>query len=184
MNFEEFRDKTKNVTESRTHKVKDSIGIRQIFLFVQKNKWFNRGKAVREQQFQQIVRNVNNLLTQELIDGKVIKFPQGMGALELRKLQNTARIVDGKLKVSYPIDWDATLKLWYEDQEALQNKTIVRVTDKEVFKILYNKTAANYPNKGFFEFKVNRDIKVRLKRRIKQGRIEAFTRDYNNMITD
>jgi len=106
--------------------------------------------------------------------GKDVKFPQRMGSLELRKQFPEVKYKDGKLKVGYPIDWDATLKLWYEDSESYTNKTLVRSTEKEVFKILYNRAECNCPNKGFFEFHVNRDIKRRLKKHIKQGRIDAF----------
>jgi len=41
-----------------------------------------------------------------------------MGTLEVRKRPTRVAIVDGKLVTNLPIDWDATLKLWYEDEES------------------------------------------------------------------
>ena len=43
-----------------------------------------------------------------------------MGRLELRKVNINPKIINGKLIVSKPIDWDRTLKLWYEDNESFK----------------------------------------------------------------
>jgi len=50
--FEEFIAETKKVTGPRIHRIKNSLGIRQAFLFLQKNKWFDIGTPLKEQQFQ------------------------------------------------------------------------------------------------------------------------------------
>ena len=73
-----------------------------------------------------------------------------------------------------PIDWDRTLKLWSEDEKAYKERTLVKVEEKEIFKVFYNRRNANYENKSFYEFEVNRDLKRRLKQRIKSGAIDAF----------
>nr|DAU83974.1 MAG TPA: hypothetical protein [Crassvirales sp.] len=50
-----------------------------------------------------------------------------MGTLEVRKIERNIRIgKDGEIITNLPIDWDSTLKLWYEDEESYKNKTIVR----------------------------------------------------------
>jgi hypothetical protein len=46
--------------------------------------------------------------------------------------------------------------------------------EKEIFKVFYNKANANYENKSFMQFEVNRDLKRRLKDRIKSKAIDAF----------
>ena len=97
-----------------------------------------------------------------------------MGKIELRKIDITPKIVDGKLVISKPIDWDRTLKLWYEDNEAFKQRTLVKVENNDLFKIFYNKSKAKFNNKCFYEFQVNRDIKQRLKKNIKLNRIDAF----------
>lgn len=172
--FTEFRNKVKKVTDKRKHKITGSLGIRAAFLFVQRNKWFNIGRVLKEQQFQQIIRGVNNLLAQELMKGNSITFPLRMGSLELRKYQGSVHNINGKLNINYPINWDATLKLWYEDKESYKNKQLVRYTQKEYIKIIYNKITANYENKAFFQFIANREIKRIITKRIKQGKIDAF----------
>ena len=46
--------------------------------------------------------------------------------------------------------------------------------EKEIFKIFYNRGKANYNNKGFFALRVNRELKKKLKKNIKEGRIDAY----------
>jgi hypothetical protein len=43
-------------------------------------------------------------------------LPHRLGRLEVRKNAASITIKDGKVKTNLPIDWDATLKLWFEDE--------------------------------------------------------------------
>jgi hypothetical protein len=117
---------------------------------------------------------VNNYLADNLLRGKDIKLPHKMGQLELRKYDARFTIENGKVKTNLPIDWDKTLKLWYEDEESYKSKTLIKMEEKEIFKVYYNKHLADYNNQVFYEFNINRDIKRRLKQRIREGKIDAF----------
>ena len=97
-----------------------------------------------------------------------------MGRLEVRKFEPIIRFEDNKLTVRLPIDWDRTLKLWSEDEEAYKERTLIKMEEKEIFSIFYNRTAANYKNKSFYEFRPNRQLKLMIKRRIKAGKLDAF----------
>ena len=97
-----------------------------------------------------------------------------MGRLEVRKFEPIIRFDDNKLTVRLPIDWDRTLKLWSEDEEAYKERTLVKREEKEIFRVFYNKRTANYENKSFMQFEVNRDLKRRLKQRIKSKVVDAF----------
>ena len=81
---------------------------------------------------------------------------------------------NGNVKTNLPIDWDSTLKLWYEDEESYKNKTLLRLDEHEIYKVLYNQENANFNNRSFYEFVFNKDLKLRLKHNIKQGIIDAF----------
>ena len=98
-----------------------------------------------------------------------------MGKLELRKHKPKIKFNGSKVKINTPIDWNRTLKFWYEDEESFKNKTILKMEEKEIFKVHYNKNVANYPNKLFYQFKVNRDLKLKIKENIKENRIDAFS---------
>ena len=172
--MDEFRRQVLKVDRPRVHKVNNSYGVYDVYKYIRKNKWFDIGQSVTEHQFYSIIRRMNNLLADALIHGHDIKLPCRMGTIEVRKYDARISIKDGKIKTNLPIDWDRTLKLWSEDEEAYKERTLIKMEEKEIFSVLYNKTGANYKNKSFYEFAVNRDLKRRLKQRIKSGNFDAF----------
>lgn len=173
--YDAFKSSIQHLQENRTHKITNSLGVYDAYKYIRKNKWFNIGRPLTEHEFYQIIRRVNNYLAEELVNGNDIAFPSRMGKLELRK-RNSLPVIDknGSLKVTYAIDWDSTLKLWYDDEEAFNNKTLVKLSERSIFRVKYNKDTANYKNKSFMEFQINRDIKTRLKQKIKNNEIDAF----------
>ena len=173
--YDAFKSSIQHLQENRTHKITNSLGVYDAYKYIRKNKWFDIGRPLTEHEFYQIIRRVNNYLAEELVNGNDITFPNRMGKLELRK-RNSLPVIDknGSLKVTYAIDWDSTLKLWYDDEEAFNNKTLVKIPERNIFRVKYNKDTANYENTSFMEFQVNRDIKTRLKQKIKNNEIDAF----------
>jgi hypothetical protein len=170
----EFINNIKKVKGPRKHEVSGSNGVYDAYKYIRKNKWFDIGKPISEHDFYTIIRQVNNLLVDELLRGNDVKLPHKLGKLELRKYEKKISFVNGNLRTNLPIDWNTTLRLWAEDPEAYKDKTLVRLEEKEVFKIFYNKSKANYNNKSFYEFEANRDLKRKLKQNIKDGLIDAF----------
>lgn len=174
MAFEDFRKSVLKVKSQRNHKIKGSLGVRDAFKWLQKNKLLNIGRSLKEEEFYKIIRTVNNLLAKELLKGKDVKLPQKMGMLEVRKYDTYVRLQDGKIKTNRKVDWNATLKLWYENEEAKEEKLLVRLEDKEVFKIFYNRMIANYKNKTLFQFKPHRELSIKVREAGKEGIIDAF----------
>lgn len=174
MSLSEFRKEILKVDKPRKTTINNSYGVYDAYKYYRKNKPKDPKYILSESQYFAIVRQINLLLTQELLDQKDIVFPYSMGRLEVRKSTPKVYIEDGKVKSTYPIDWDRTLKLWYEDQESRENKTILKKKEREVFRIMYNKSKAFYTNKNYFEFKVNRALKLALRDVIRQGNFDAF----------
>lgn len=174
MNQEEFIKEIRKLNASRVHKVNKSVGVYQAYKWIRKNKWLDIGRPLKEGEFYRIIRKINNILAEQLSLGKEIKLPLRMGTLEIRKRPVRISIVNGKLVTDLPINWDATLKLWYEDKEAFDNRTLVRLENEEVFKVYYNKKEANYNNKSFYEFHPNRIIQRTLAKHIREGNIDAY----------
>lgn len=172
--WKEFRTSVCHLNEHRTHKVSGSLGVYDAYKFLRKRKWLNIGRPLTEHEFYSIIRKVNDYLADSLLHGNDIKLPHRMGRIELRKYDARVSFDGEKVKTNLPIDWDRTLKLWYEDEEAYENKTLVKVEEKEIFKVYYNRQLADYNNQSFYEFNVNRELKKRLKQRIKEGKIDAF----------
>lgn len=170
----DFRRTVLKLNGSRKHKITNSLGVYDSYKYLRKNKWLDIGRPLTEHEFYTIIRQVNNLLAEELLQGHDIVLPHRLGRIELRKYGTKMSIKDGVLRTNLPIDWDRTLKLWAEDEEAYKEKLLIKAEEKEIFKVYYNKKNAIYENKSFMEFEVNRDLKRRLKQRIKEGQIDAF----------
>lgn len=167
--FAQFAKRVRNNTK-RVHKVTGSLGVYDAYKYIRKNKWFNIGRPISENHFYRIIRGVNQLLADNLIQGEDVIFPLRMGALEIRKYDTVIKLnEDGSLYTNMAIDWNATMKLWYEDEESYIKKTLVRIEEKEIFKIYYNRGKANYPNKGYYEFAPLKELKTSLKQSIKSG---------------
>lgn len=175
MEEESFIKNIKKVSGTRVYKINNSYGVYDYYKYYRKNKPKDKKYVLTESQYFKIIRLINTYLIKSFIDGKDIIFPCRMGRLELRKLKPTIKMEGSKVKTNLPIDWNKTLKLWYEDPDCFKNKTLVRIPETEVFKIHYNKSDANFNNKSFYQFIANREFKLTLKKNIKEGNIDAFT---------
>ena len=161
----EFKRRIKKVNQPREYKVRNSLGVYDAYKYYRKNKPDSKEYVLTESQYFAIIRKINLLLVDELLMGNDVRLPKSMGTIEIGK--------DGKIHTNLPIDWDKTLKLWYEDEEAFRDKTLVRVEENEIFKVYYNRESATYNNNSYYEFLFNKDLKTRLKQRIKEGLIDA-----------
>jgi asparagine N-glycosylation enzyme membrane subunit Stt3 len=174
MTLQEFKKTVKKSNKSKSYKINNSLGVYDAYKYIRKNKWFNIGRPLKESEFYSIIRSINLLLVEDLLESGEIKLPHKMGVLELRKKETSITIDnEGNVHNNLPIDWDKTLELWYEDKESYEKKTLIKMEESEVFRVLYNKRTANYTNKAFYEFAVNKELKTRLKKRIKKGFIDA-----------
>ena len=174
MDLIEYKKRIKRVDSPRIHKITGSLGVYQAYKYYRKNRPKEKKYVLTESQYFAIIRQINNLLADDLSVGKEIILPKRMGTIELRKYNTNIRLDEhGNLKTNLPIDWNGTLELWYNDEESRNNKTLLRQENKEVFKIYYNKYSANYNNKSFYEFRCNKDLKQRLKQNIRYGTIDA-----------
>lgn len=172
--MDDFRKDVLKIKGPRKHKVKNSLGVYDAYKYIRRNKWFNIGQPLTEHQFYTIIRTINLFLSDQLLEGHDIQLPCRMGKLELRKNAARINIKDNKVQTNLPIDWDKTLKLWAEDEESYKKRTLIKMEEKEIYKVYYNKSKADFNNKSFFGFNLNRSLKQRLKEQIKNGNLDAF----------
>lgn len=174
MDYEEFAAIVQKKRTKKTAKVRGSWGVYDTYKLIRKNGWYNIGRPLKEHEFYSIIRGVNNLLAEEMKIGNSIHFPHGMGNIELRKFPVGVSIVNGKLRNTYPISWVDTLKLWYEDEEARNNKILVRNENKFGYSVKYNKHNAHYINQCFYQFVLNRFVKKALLNNISKGKVDTL----------
>ena len=75
MDFQEFRKSILKTKNKRNHTIKNSLGVRDVFKWCQKNKWPGIDRVLKESEFYKIIRTVNKLIAEELIQGHDVKFP-------------------------------------------------------------------------------------------------------------
>lgn len=170
----DFRKKVLRLTDTKIHKVRNSYGVYDGFKYYRTHRPNEHKYVLTESQYFSIIRKVNDLLRESLINGEEITFPHRLGRLEVRKHTAKMSLKNGKLKTNLPVDWDKTLKLWAEDEESYKNKALVRAEEKEVYRVFYNRVVADFTNKSFYQFNANRELKRQLKRTIKEGKLDAF----------
>lgn len=173
--MDEFRRRILKVNGPRKHKINNSLGVYHMYKFIRKNKWFDIGGPISEHDFYSIIRTINNYLAELLSRGHDINLPCQMGRLEIRKYDAKITLQGDRVITNLPIDWNKTLKLWSEDEDAYKERTLIKMEEKEIFKVYYNRGKANYTNKSMFEFSVNRDLKKKLSKRIKAKEIDSYS---------
>ena len=171
--MDNFRREVLKVDKPRVHKVKNSLGVYDAYKWLRKNKWLDVG-PISEHDYYAIIRAVNKALVLHFLIAGSIKLPERMGEITLRKYPAKITLENGKVQTNLPIDWDATLSLWSEDKDSYEKRTLIRAEEKEIFKVLYDKSKALYNNKSFYTFELNRDIKLSLKKQLKNGLLDAF----------
>ena len=156
-------------------RISGSLGVYDMYKYIRKNKWFNIGRPVKENEFYAIVRGINKLLVESLLTGEQIMLPHKMGALEIvRKESGVSLLESGRVKNTYPVNWSETWKLWYEDSEAREMKIRVRYEEPIIYRIKYNRYKAEYNNKSFYMFSINQPVRRALKEYIKQGKTDTI----------
>lgn len=173
MDYAEFRKNIVKAKGQHNFKVRDSNGTKEAWRWIKKNKWLNIGQPVTEREFGLIIKTINLYLQDQLLQGKDSVLPHRMGRIEIRKFKTTIAYRDGKLITNLPVDWEKTMKLWYEDKEAYKNRQLVRHEMKDRFTIYYNKHLALFKNKVFYQFSPTRAFKKRLAQSILNKGIDA-----------
>lgn len=178
MDYTEFINNVKKVNTTKKHRISNSIGTMQIYEYLRKNKWPTVGHHIDRHNFQKVVRRVNEKIVDALLDGKIIKLPYCMGILEVCKTPRKMSIKNNKLVNNLPVDWNKTLELWYCDDEAYRDKTLVKLDCDWIYRVHYKVKQAHFTNKTFYQFRPMRDFKIRLAERAKIGSLEVFA--YND----
>ena len=169
----DFIKEIKKVNKCRNHRVKNSYGITDGFKYYV-NHVKDKGTYLDIGQYSKVIRKVNELLCQQFLKGYDIELPHRLGKIQLVKVKSKYEFDGDKIKTNQYVDWDATLKLWFEDNESKNKKLLVRHTVKEKFIITYNKKTANYKNQFFYAFRPTRGFKLLLKEAIRDDKIDAF----------
>lgn len=173
--FKEFSRNIKKISGPRLHKIKGSYGVYDYFKYYRKYKPKDSKYVLKDSQFYTIIRLINQYLADSLEEeGKVI-LGGALGTLEIVTYEIKPKLGEnGELIYNAPINWDATLKLWYEDPQARENKDLIKLELRDYCKFIYNRSKALYKNKMYYDFSFNKELKLRISKRVKEGKLKLY----------
>lgn len=175
MDFNEFAIKIKKANIPKKHEIRNSYGTIHAYRYYLKQCTKSKTTPIDEKLFRKIINYINSRLVKSLFHGEDIIFPYRLGSLKLRKANPKSYFDKGKLKITYPIDWGSTLKLWNQDEESYKDKVLVRHQDRDVYKLYYSKTSAYFKNMYYITFRPSRSIKSEIRKRVENNDMEAFS---------
>lgn len=179
--FEDFLKEVKNVSGNRKHKITGSQNTISGFSYYRKIRPKEKEFTLLDKQYLSIIREMNIMVADYLIENKSIRLPSGFGKLEVVKYETKSWIdEDGKFISSKIIDIHNTFKLWYEDEESRINRTIVRYDNEFIFRIKYPMKGRLYKYSGYFSIQFNRNLKHKLMSTIKTGNYDTYLNPSKN----
>jgi hypothetical protein len=93
----------------------------------------------------------------------------------LRRREVKPEMINGKVRYVAPIDWGETNKLWREDEDAKENKQLVKVKPGYVYFIKYLRSLVNKTKMKYYTFSTVRNIKRnKMKEVIESNHINAL----------
>ena len=121
--------------------------------------------------FRKIISSINSLLLEATIQGEDIKLPIDFGTLYARQKEIYTKLdEEGNLKTNRAVNWNETMKLWFEDKEAREAKQIVyqdNCNAKPYMRIQFG----DYTNKRFLEFRPIHTTMRRVTRTMGKGEL-------------
>lgn len=177
VDFSEYRKHILKVKEPRRSKETSTMVSKTIIRNIKK--YYDI--SLQEDLYSKLIRYVNQLLSETLFEGSTIKFPYNMGFISLYKYKTGVIVNDGKLKRTMPIDWDKTLKAWYNNPKLKANKVLVRNLPGHIHRIQYTVPKGSYKHQTLYTFKPSRVLKNKLNKILQENKeVPAYEYGFYN----
>lgn len=163
ISLSEFKKQVKKVYTKRQYKIRNCFDIQRCFTYYRRHRPQESKFVITESQFYKILNAVHEEFIQQLLTGVDVILPMHMGCIRIVKSYPSVKYKDGELRNTYPIDWNKTIELWYEDEEAFRNKTLVRKIVNVKYCIIYSKKEAEYKNMYYFMIRFTRSLQKRVR---------------------
>lgn len=170
----DFIKKVKKVSGKRHYKVTGSYGVKDILSFYRSVRKAENLPVISDKVFYKIIRTVNNIICDELRASNTVTLPENMGKIYGVKYHTKVEYRNGVLINNHPVDFNKTLKLWYEDPECMKKKVLVRNLDKEIFKLYWDKRGCEMKNKVFYQIIFNRELRLSIRELARQGKYDTY----------
>lgn len=160
--LEQFKAQLKTQNAPKTKKIRNSWGVYDYYKYYRTHRPNEHKYVLYECVYFAIIRKVNKILADEICKGFDVELPHRLGILRPVKRETRTWEHNGKLRTNKLVDWDKTLELWYNDEQAYKNKYLIYRDVKDVPKCIYDKRTAIFKNKYYYEYSPCRDLKLKL----------------------
>ena len=154
LNSKEYDTAIRKAGQIHEYGINNSYGIRDYY-------WNYRKKfkaTISEQLFSSIVDAMFVAMIDELKEDRYVVFPKGFGFLKTEYCKSYVELKNDKLKVHNIVDWYSTIKLWYEDEEA-RNQKLLLYKEKTMAKFVkYSKQGNGFKNKRYLCLDIKRSV--------------------------
>lgn len=152
------------IRSKRTIKITNSYGTRDYYYYYKTK----RKSKLKETTFRKIFTAVITEIANEyLFQYLRVKLPYQMGELFVIKKQAKVTLqADGTYKSTRKVNWAATLKLWSEDQEAFDQRIMVRSETSCIHILLYWAMHRSYKKHTLFKLQINRTLNAMIHERM------------------
>lgn len=169
-------------------KVSSDVKTKDMYNFYKAN---TKEEIVEAKTYQKILKLFGEICFKKMMFERFhFRLPERMGDLYILKTFMFLTSKEGKKK-RLPIDWNATKKLWEENEQAKEKKLLIKHlnkhTDGYLIRVKYDKKTANYKNKVIYNFKLNRKFTRELSAAVKNPKLkldffthEAYKLEQNN----
>lgn len=108
--------------------------------------------------YRKVLKEFNMYLVQQIVEGKKVELPCGLGWLEISKHKPAYKIENGKLNtVKLPVDWEKTNAYWKKDSKAAAAKKVLFHTNDHTdgfrYKIYWQKSRATVHVTNYYSLK-------------------------------
>lgn len=155
-----FIDEVKKVKNKRKAKIKNSYGSEDYQIYY-KRKYNTK---IKLSLFSSIFRDcIKQLIDDYLMQYLAVRLPSKLGEVHIEKyfFKPQKNKKGNWIKLGYP-NWSKTLDLWEHDEEAKQNKIIVKEELPCFHRIVYETKRWDFYNHQFFKLKAPRKLYQRM----------------------
>jgi len=166
----------RGTTKERVHTLKADFAIEDFHRFYNRT---NPDNKLPYKKYSNIITDFNEGIIESMIETGLWFYMPTLGfELIIRKDKRKPKIVNGKLINNVPVDWYRTKQLWADDEQAKEQKKLVRFNNSHtagyVFRIYCKKFKSHIKNKELYKFKPSRKFQRLLSTRIKDPDKDNF----------
>jgi hypothetical protein len=99
-----FKDSIKKVKEKRIHSITNSYGIKDAYIYYKNSNSTSKEYSLKETDFRKLIKEVNSLITEDLINTGYFNLPADIGSLRVYKKEVKPVIRGGKVYYNAPVD--------------------------------------------------------------------------------